>query len=333
MGVALAQSGRDTLICETEGKSALGGIFGLGALGFQEERLLDHLWARTVKPDEALLQYLEDHAMLKLSRYLVRANLLDYVSTTIPGIKDVIVLGKVKQLVYRNRAYERPYENIILDPPAAGHAVTFLSSAVGIKNAVRMGPLREQADEVLELLRDHEMTAVHIVTLPEETPVNEAIEAASKIVERTGCKLGVVFVNGCYPRPPKPLSPSEIRDLAAEEGLRFEEGLAEAMSAAASFLEERYRMQREEVERIASALKLPVVELPFLFTTDVGIPEIEELARAIAKPASSHDAESAGVLDQEAASAAGSVDPDPSSVPSGSDDLPPSFPGVHSARA
>lgn len=334
LGVALAQSGRDTLICETEGKSALGAIFGLGALGFQEERLLDHLWARTIKPDEALLQYLQDHSMLKLSRYLVRANLLDYVSTTIPGIKDVIILGKVKQLVYRNRSYERPYEHIILDPPAAGHAVTFLSSPVGIKNAVRMGPLREQADEVLGLLGDHEMTVVHIVTLPEETPVNEAIEAASKVVERTGCRLGVVFVNGCYPRPAEPLSPSEIRDLAAEEGLRLEEGLAEAMSAAAAFLEERYRMQREEVERIASALGLPIVELPFLFTTDVGIPEIEELARAIAGPFTSHEAKPGGIVEQEASRAAGSAEPDSSSAPSsGSDDLHPGFPGVHSARA
>jgi anion-transporting ArsA/GET3 family ATPase len=291
LGTAFARLDRDTLICETEGKSGLGQIFGKGALGFREEQLLPHLWARTIKPDEALLQYLEDHAMLKLSRYLVRANLLDYVSTTIPGIKDVIILGKVKQLVYRNRAYERPYEHLILDPPAAGHALTFLSSPVGITRAVKVGPLREQAEEVLGLLADHEMTVVHVVTLPEETPVNEAAEAAQKVVERTRCRLGVVFVNGCYPPPAETASPDQIQQWGEELGVRIEDSLAAALSAAAAFLAERYEMQRHEVERIKQLLGLPVVELPYLFAAELGIGEVTQLSEVILAMGSKAEAE------------------------------------------
>ncbi len=281
LGVAAARKDLDTLICETEGKSGLGAIFGKGALGYEEERLVEHLWARTIKPDEALIQYLEDHSMFKLSRYLVRANLLEYVSTTIPGIKDVLILGKVKQLVYRNRDYERPYEVIVLDPPAAGHALTFLSSPLGIKNAVRVGPLREQSEEVLALLQDHDLTVVHVVTLPEETPVNEALEAAEKVVERTACKLGVVFVNGCYPQPPGVVGPEEVLEAAREVGTSVEREVAEGMAAASAFLAERYEMQQNEKRRVAEKLGLPTVELPFLFTTDITASEIERLAAAI----------------------------------------------------
>ncbi len=281
LGVAAAQRNLDTLICETEGKSGLGAIFGKGALGYEEERLVEHLWARTIKPDEALIQYLEDHSMFRLSRYLVRANLLEYVSTTIPGIKDVLILGKVKQLVHRNRDYERPYEVIVLDPPAAGHALTFLSSPLGIKNAVRVGPLREQSEEVLALLQDHDLTVVHVVTLPEETPVNEALEAAEKVVERTACKLGVVFVNGCYPQPPGVVGPEEILEAAREVGTTVEKEVAEGMAAASAFLAERYEMQQAEKRRVAEKLGLPTVELPFLFTTDITASEIGRLAAAI----------------------------------------------------
>ncbi len=281
LGTATARRGVDSLICETEGKSGLGAIFSRGPLGYKEEQLLEHLWARTIKPDEALIQYLEDHSMFRLSKYLVRANLLEYVSTTIPGIKDVLILGKVKQLVYRNREYERPYDVIVLDPPAAGHALTFLSSPLGIKNAVRMGPLLEQSKEVLDLLADSQLTVVHIVTLPEETPVNEAIEAAEKVVERTGCRLGVVFVNGCYPRPARVADPDEILEAAEKVGVDIEMEIAEGMAAASAFLAERYEMQQAEKKRVADKLGLPTVELPFLFTTDISVTEIERLADAL----------------------------------------------------
>lgn len=281
LGTAAAERSLDSLICETEGKSGLGAIFNRGALGYEEEELLPHLWARTIKPDEALVQYLEDHSMFRLSKYLVRANLLEYVSTTIPGVKDVLILGKVKQLVYRNREYERPYDVVVLDPPAAGHAVTFLSSPLGIKNAVRVGPLLEQSKEVLELLANSELAVVHVVTLPEETPVNEALEAAERVVERTGCRLGMVFVNGCYPRPKRLADPEEIIEAAREVGTEIDPEIAEGMAAASAFLAERYEMQQSEKARVAEKLGLPTVELPFLFTTDITVSEIRELAAAL----------------------------------------------------
>ena len=91
--------------------------------------------ARTLTPDEALLDYLRDHGLSRISKRLVSSGALDVVATAAPGIKDILILGKVKQL---ERAGEA--DLIVLDAPAAGHAITFLQSASALLDTVRVGP-------------------------------------------------------------------------------------------------------------------------------------------------------------------------------------------------
>src|SRR5437660_511024 len=80
--------------------------------------------ARALSPDTALLEYLDSHGLRKISRRLTRSGTVDVVATAAPGIKDIVLLGKVKQLEQQGGA-----DLIILDAPAAGHAVTLLLSA------------------------------------------------------------------------------------------------------------------------------------------------------------------------------------------------------------
>ncbi|MCU1490574.1 MAG: oxyanion-translocating ATPase [Acidimicrobiaceae bacterium] len=150
--------------------------------------------ARVVTSRAALLEYLDDHGLRRVSRRLVDSGALDVVSTAIPGIEEVLVLGKVKQLERERRA-----DLILLDAPATGHAVTFLSSSEGLVDAARGGPLRQQAEQVVELLSDPTRCQALLVTLPEETPVNELVEAAYRLEDEVGVALGPVVVNGCYP--------------------------------------------------------------------------------------------------------------------------------------
>src|SRR3954452_15172413 len=194
LAVMAAKAGLDTLIVEVEGKTGLGTAFGQGELSYDEVELADRVRARTITPDQALLEYLEDHGMRRLSKRLSNSGILDVVATAAPGIKDILVLGKVKQLERAGNA-----DLIVLDAPAAGHAVTFLTSARGLLDAVRVGPVRTQAEEVQELLTDPERCQVLLVTLPEETPVNEAVETADRLRERVGVHLGPVVINGLYP--------------------------------------------------------------------------------------------------------------------------------------
>jgi arsenite-transporting ATPase len=190
LAVAAARTGASVLIVEVEGKSGLSACFGAPPLEYDDAELSPGVRARTLTPDRALLEYLEDRGLRRISKRLVRSGALDVVATAVPGMKDILVLGKVKQLEQGNAA-----DLILIDAPAAGHAISFLMSPRGLLDAVRMGPVRSQAEGVIAMLSDPARCRVMMVTLPEETPVNELVDTAFTLEDRVGVKLGPVVVN------------------------------------------------------------------------------------------------------------------------------------------
>jgi anion-transporting ArsA/GET3 family ATPase len=279
-----ARAGLTTLIIEVEGKSGLTSTFGRAdALTYEEMVLAPgggpdgaaDVRARTLTPDDALLEYLHDHGMRRISKRLANSGALDVVSTAVPGIKDILVLGKVKQLERDGVA-----DLIVLDAPAAGHAVTFLLSARALLDAVTVGPIRAQAADVVELLSDPKRCQVVLVTLPEETPVNEVVETAYKLEDRVGVSLGPVVVNGLYPH----IDGLEADPAAAAREAGIELGADELrdLAEAAAFRSHRQDLQEHEVHRLGDALPLPQIHLPMLFRTGLGLTEVDLLADAMA---------------------------------------------------
>ena len=282
MARAAALAGRSALVIEVEGKSGLPRMFGQAELGYEDLVLSKgggpeaaaEVSARTITPDGALLEYLEDHGLSRITKRLVSSGALDVVATAAPGIRDILVLGKVKQLQRASAA-----DVLILDAPAAGHAITFLRSAKGLIDAVKVGPINSQAREVLDLLEDHDRCQVVLVTLPEETPVNELIETAFSLEDEIGVGLGPVVVNGVYDDYPG-LGEDPV-DAAKSAGVSLRAGEAEALAAAADFRRHRVGLQAEQMERLSEQLPLPQLRLPFLFETEIGQDEVDVLARAM----------------------------------------------------
>jgi anion-transporting ArsA/GET3 family ATPase len=281
---AAALTGLSTLVVEVEGRSGLPAMFGQAELGYDEVVLAAggtpdgaaDVRARTLTPDAALLEYLRDHGMSRLSKRLVASGALELVAAAAPGIKDILVLGKVKQLERSGAA-----DFIVLDAPAAGHAITFLTSASGLLDAVRVGPIHAQAADVLELLQDHRRCQVMLVTIPEETPVNEAAETAFSLEDRVGIGLGPVVVNGLYPEIDQ-LDGDADPDAAAEQaGTSLRPGERQALLDAAQFRRRRMALQQEQIERLGARLPLPQLRIPFLFTGAVGPEEVDRLARVL----------------------------------------------------
>jgi anion-transporting ArsA/GET3 family ATPase len=274
LATAAARTGMSVLIVEVEGKSGLAACFGEAPLTYEEAELRPRVRARTLTPDDALLEYLDGHGMRRISKRLTRSGALDVVATAVPGMRDILVLGKVKQLERAGAA-----DLIVLDAPAAGHAITFLMSARGLLDAVRVGPVRAQAEDVLELLTDRRRCQVVLVTLPEETPVNELVETAFALEDRVGVSLGPVVVNGIYPELAElDVDPEHAAEAA---GTSLRPGEADTLRAAGRFRQGRQTLQREQVERLAQALPLPQLRLPFLFEADLGLTEIDRLARVL----------------------------------------------------
>jgi anion-transporting ArsA/GET3 family ATPase len=296
-----ARAGLDVLVVELEGKPGVTTAFGgSGPLGYGESSLPDDalapdgvygdaaqpdpesagglgtVHARRITPDDALLEYLADHGMGRISKRLVSSGALDVVSTAIPGLRDILVLGKIKQL-----ERESDVDLILVDAPATGHAMTFLTSAQGLLDAARSGPVRAQAADVVELLSDPDRCQVALVTLPEEMPVNEVIEAAYQLEDRVGLTLGPVIVNGCL--PDQPLLHEDPAQAAADLGVELTDDQRSALSAAAAFRASRLALQQAQRRRLAEELPLQQLEAPVVLSDAIGPVEIDQIARALAR--------------------------------------------------
>jgi anion-transporting ArsA/GET3 family ATPase len=278
LAVTAARAGRSVLVVEVEGKSGLPAMFGAPPLGYEQIQLDERVRARFLTPDAALVDYLVSHGMKRISKRLVSSGALEVVATAVPGMKEILVLGKVKSL-----EESRAADLLIVDAPAAGHAITFLLSARGLLDAVQVGPVRKQAQDVIGLLSDPARCQVLLVTLPEETPVSEAIDTAFAIEDRVGVALGPIVINQCFGALPDDVSidPNDIlRD--AEACRRFvSDREARDLARAAAFRQERHRLQHEQIERLAKRLPLPQIELPFVFTPDITRPQLDVLADAL----------------------------------------------------
>jgi anion-transporting ArsA/GET3 family ATPase len=293
LGSAAAAAGMSVLIVEVEGKSGLAACFGEAPLTYEEAELRPDLRARTLTPDDALLEYLDDHGMRRISRRLSRSGALDVIATAVPGMRDILVLGKVKQLEKAGVA-----DLILIDAPAAGHAVNFLLSARGLLDAVKVGPVNRQAAEVVELLSDPQRCRVMLVTLPEETPVNELVDTAYAIEDRAGVALTPVVVNGCMPvldgfSTDAGYARAHNAALVAHDGAHgdgIDAGLAVALADAESFragVQERHAAQ---CARLAQRLPLPQIRLPYLFTSELHAADVDALAADLADGIAALDA-------------------------------------------
>jgi anion-transporting ArsA/GET3 family ATPase len=237
---------------------------------------------RTLSASEALQDYLATQGLARLAKRLVSTGVVDVVASAAPGIDDLLVLGKIKHLVGL-AGPDGPHDLVIVDGPAAGHALSLLRSPASIASTVRGGPLRSQAIEIRDLLRDPQRSRLVLVTLPESTPVSELLETMeqftsddsrhvedSRHVNDIGMTLGPVVVNGVDHAP-------EIEELVAS-GLAPEGDLGDA----ARYRATRCAVHRREVARLTEALGTSPLLLPHIARSGLTHDDVRYLAEIIA---------------------------------------------------
>ncbi|HLK44790.1 MAG TPA: ArsA-related P-loop ATPase [Acidimicrobiales bacterium] len=275
VAVAAARTGRRVLAVELEGRGELPRALGLDAALDWEERTVPDVGpgevvARRIRPDDALVEWLRARSLGAIVRRLRSSGALEVVSFAIPGIREVLVLGKLKA-IERDGAYDL----IVVDAPATGHAVTLLTSPAGLASAARGGPVRRQAEEVVELLRDPSRCRVLLVTLARELAVDETIEAAFEVEDRAGVTLADVVVNQ-YQAP----DPALAAPLSATDAATLATDVAAAVEGARRFERAREEAAADEVRRLLDALPLSLLTLPRVDARRLGPPEIDLLADA-----------------------------------------------------
>lgn len=166
---------------------------------------VDHL---ALSAGAALSEYLQGRGLGVLTKQLDRLGIVDLVASTAPGIDDLLVLGKIKQLVR-----EDEHDVIIVDGPAAGHAVDLLRAPRTLKRTIPGGPIAQQADDVLQMFTEPDKVRVLLVARPAMTPVSELVETAHEIGDDLGVTLSPVVVNGIHAGVPAGVTGGGVAEL------------------------------------------------------------------------------------------------------------------------
>ncbi len=269
LALGLATGGRRTLLVEVEGRQGIAQLFDTDPLPYEERHLADapgggEVRALAVDAEEALLEYLDMFYKLGAAgRALRKLGAIDFATTIAPGLRDVLLTGKVKEATTRTSGSRRTYDAVVLDAPPTGRIARFLNVTAETARLAKVGPIKTQSEGVSALLRSP-MTAVHVVTLLEEMPVQETLDAVAELAQ-LGFPAGRVIVNGV--RPPVPagraVTAAELKRGLAAAGLptdaRTVSGLAEEAR------DQRVRRELEDSLRgDLVELGLPLTELPLL---------------------------------------------------------------------
>ena len=283
LALAAARTGRTVLVVEVAGRLDSAPMFGVDPQGYDEQTVYrasdtGPIRCRSITPDTALVDWLSNNGFTRIVRRMSRSGLLEVVATATPGIKELLVLGQVKHL-----EQSRVADLIIVDAPAAGHALNFLRAPLAVRNTARTGVLRRQATEVLEMLNDNQRCRALLVAVAEETPIKELVETAYAVEDEVGLALGPVVVNSVL-APIDTLDKSLDRESfdAAASGERLTPHQLDDLVGAANFRRDRMALQVDQLDSLARQLPLAQIRLPHLFTTSIGLDELTRLADAAA---------------------------------------------------
>lgn len=303
VAVAAARKGKRVLILEYGEDERVPGVFGAKKAGYDGGRMWSgerkgdgEVWSLRLTPRDTLHEFVIRQVKFESIYDAVFENrVIKYFTTAAPGLNELVVMGKIENLavermnkppkkLLKENGGVAPYEwdLIVFDAPATGHGMAFFKVPKMTMAMVKLGPLHRKAEAMWELLSDPAKTSFNIVTLAEEMPINETIDlhAASK---QLGLPQGTVFVNAVYP----PLFDEEDEkilhqlDEDAEPKDTLQGMIARAALDAALTARGRQRLHEDQIERLADALALPRIEMPFVFRPRLGPEEIVGLAKEL----------------------------------------------------
>jgi anion-transporting ArsA/GET3 family ATPase len=214
LALMLGRAGHKTLVCEVESRHGLSEAAGLPKIPDGQERTVailgQSLRMLSVDSGHALRDYLDSHARLGVAGVILdKTGFVDFATELAPGLRDVLLTGKVYQAA-RRRLKGSPHavDAIVMDAPPTGRIETFLTAGDALAEVMAVGPIAPQAQSIMELLRSRS-TKVHLVTTLSEMAVIETLETIDALTSH-GIAIGHVVVNQVAGEPPA--LPSTVTD-------------------------------------------------------------------------------------------------------------------------
>jgi anion-transporting ArsA/GET3 family ATPase len=278
LGLLAARRGLRTIVAELASQERMQGVFSDdGGEQFRELELAPGLFTISIDPQQAMDEYLRVKAGA-IGQALGSSRLFQAFAMATPGMRELLSIGKVWELAQLNRRTRggAPYDLVIVDAPATGHGMGLLRTPRTFAEIARVGPIAHQGRTIADTIADTEFTGVIAVATPEEMPVNETMTLADELA-RDELPLDLVIVNAFYPAR---FEAGEIAELT-EALTRTRSALARTALRAALSEHARAATQREQRDRLRDQVDGRLVELPYLFAEEIGLPQLEVLARAL----------------------------------------------------
>jgi anion-transporting ArsA/GET3 family ATPase len=273
LALAASRRGKRVLVCEVTARERVSELFGRPPSGPVIRELVPNLYSVHVRPAEAMREY-----ALMILRYETLYNLVfenkvvRYFLNAAPSLAEFVMLGKVWWHAAREMERGRPrWDLVVLDAPATGHGLTLLTVPDVFLSIVEQGPLARDMRDMQALLKDPARCRTCVVTLPEEMPVNEAIEL-HRALGPLGFPQGALFLNGVF----EPRFSAQERTQVARGG-----PLLAAAADAVESHQARADLSVHYEQILRAAAPLPLVPVPYLFERTFGPQAIEKIARAI----------------------------------------------------
>ncbi|CAN5706566.1 ArsA family ATPase [soil metagenome] len=299
LALTLAAGGRKVLLVEVEGRQGIAQLFDVPPLPYQEVKIATaerggQVNALAIDTEAAFLEYIDMFYNLGIAgRAMRRIGAIEFATTIAPGLRDVLLTGKIKESVVRTNKGAKDknpvYDAIVVDSPPTGRISRFLDVTKAVADLAKGGPVHSQSEGVVKLLHS-EQTAIHLVTLLEALPIQETVEAIEEL-QGLGLPIGSVIVNRNIPLflPADDLAKAAEGDIDADT---VRAGLAEAGitlpdTEFAGLLTEtiehatRVRARAESAEQL-DEIKVPRLELPAI-NDGIDLGSLYELAEALAQ--------------------------------------------------
>lgn len=291
LALAGVASGRRTLLVEVEGRQGFSRTFRTQPWDYTEREFRPGLWGVAIDAADAVYEYLELFYGLKRVQWVMeRSHAIDFVTAAAPGLRDLLLVGKIYEIEARKRADgRRMYDLIVVDAPPTGRIVPFLKAPEGVTEIVRVGPIKRQAGQIRDMLTNPARTRAFIVTLLEEMPIQEAVEAIQHL-EQADVAVGPLIANQVVTERLSAVQRATLDDLgrdglikaAKEGGADLDTKTADLTLALAGAHRARVDLQHELSDNLQERAGVPLLRLPQLTDATFDVDHLEILADVLA---------------------------------------------------
>ncbi len=300
LGLLAAERGARAIVVEVGDQARLPELFGLAASdGGMEIELERGLWSISIDPDRALLEWLQKLGGRVSGRVLASSSTFQYFAAAAPGAKELVSMVKIWELT-QGRRWRRgaaPYDLVVIDGPATGHALGMLRSPSTFGAIARVGPIAGQAEQVRALLADEGRSGFIAVAQPTEMAVSETLELRDDLHRYLDRTLEAVIVNGILPQRFTAAElgriaqlngaggtgeDPQVRGQAKRAGETDDEDVVRSAALAARAVHDRARFQHNQVARLRRR-RFEVLGVPFVFAAELDLPAVRRIAEQLGR--------------------------------------------------